>query len=407
MEEVVFEQADRLVDEVSEFVAGLDPACLEGRSARRLLEVFARGERLMAAGKALMARRVDETGAYHGSFRTAAHYLAKVSGTSVGAAEQTIRTAHEVEQLPATEAALRAGMLSGAQVKAVAAAASADPAAEGLMLQCADTDGVKGLMAEAARVIAAAASDADKVYERIHRERSFRHWRDHDGAGRIAVRGPLDLTERVALALAPYEAEIFARTKDQEPDAREPHEARLFDALVAMADASTGEMPKGTGPRPTVTVRVDHRAFVAGDTMPGEVCEIAGVGPIPVSVAQRLAEDAFLKALITTGTDVLAVSHLGRTIPAHLRTAVEDLYPECVHEDCHVTWGIELDHNLPVDAGGRTELGNLNSLCRFHHRYKHRHDLRLVGKGTRKRFVPAAQWSPPGGHRTPASLAAA
>ena len=76
-----------------------------------------------------------------------------------------------------------------------------------------------------------------------------------------------------------------------------------------------------------MAVRVDHAAFVRGHTEVGEVCEIAGVGPIPVSVAQRLADDAFLKALIVDGTDVLAVSHLGEGVPARLRTALEDLLP--------------------------------------------------------------------------------
>lgn len=396
------------IELLRESLTELDDACLDGPAARRLVEDAAEGTRLTGALLSLAARRVDALGAHHALYRSTAHYLAKVSGTSVGAAEQTIRTAHQVEQLPASEAALRSGQLSGAQVKEVAAAASADPSAEALMLRRAETDGLKGLKAESARVVAAAARDADKVYERIHRERSFRHWRDWDGTGRIDIRGPLDRTTRIALALAPYEAELFEATKDQDPADREPHQALMFDAMVALADASTGEMPKGSGPLPTVNVRVDHRAFLVGDTEPGDVCEIAGVGPIPVSVAQRLAEDAFLKALITNGTDVLAVSHLGRTIPAHLRTALDDLYPECAIEGCHVAWGLEIEHNLPIEAGGLTELANLQRLCPFHHHYKHRHDLRLIGEGTHKRFVPAAEWLPhEERRRTPEPLAAA
>ena len=393
-----------------EHLAEVDLGCLDGAGARRLVEASATLARLATASATLGSGRVAELGVHHASFRSTAHYLARVSGTSVGAAEQTIRTAQQIEHLPATEAALRSGQLSGAQVKEVAAAASADPSKEALMLRRAETDGLKGLKAESARVVAAAAQDQDKVYERIHRERSWRHWREWDGTGRIDIRGPLDRTTRIAMALAPYEAELFEAAKDQDPAEREPHQALMFDAMVALADASTGEMPKGAGPLPTVTVRVDHRAFLAGDTEPGEVCEIAGVGPIPVSVAQRLAEDAFLKALLTDGTDVLSVSHLGRTIPAHLRTALDDLYPECAIEGCHVAWGLEIDHNLPVEIGGLTEIVNLNKLCPHHHQYKHRHHLRLIGDGVDKRFVPAAEWLRSDGRgrrRTPAPLAAA
>ncbi|MEX0666389.1 MAG: DUF222 domain-containing protein [Acidimicrobiia bacterium] len=375
-------------------LADVDPSCVDGSRARELMEDFAEVQHLGGAGVTIMARRVEAAGAFDlAKHRSAAHYLAKVTGTTVFAAEQQIRTARQLEDLPATHAALRAGRLSGVQVKEVAAAAAADPSAEPMMLRCAQIDGIKGLKAEGARVIAAAARDADKQYERIHRERTFRHWSDYHGSGRIDVRGPLDLTTRVALALVPYEHELFEAARKN--DERERADALMFDALVAMADASTGEMPKGTGPMPTIAVRIDHRAFVTGDTLPGEVCEIAGVGPIPVSVAQRLAEDAFLKALVTNGVDVLAVSHLGRTIPAHLRTALEELYPECAIAGCNASYGLEIDHNQPVEVGGLTERRNLNKLCRYHHTYKHRHKLRLVGEGTNKRFLSAAEWLPP------------
>ena len=130
-------------------------------------------------------------------------------------------------------------------------------------------------------------------------------------------------------ALQPYEAELFeeartlgasraagcARVRRDDLDGR-PFAAARFVDCPSRAPA-------------TVVARVDHTAFTRGHTVAGEVCEIVGVGPIPVAVARRLADDAFLKALIHDGTDVLAVSHLGRSIPARLRTAVEELYPEC------------------------------------------------------------------------------
>jgi hypothetical protein len=136
-------------------------------------------------------------------------------------------------------------------------------------------------------------------------------------------------------------------------------------------------------------VRIDHAALVRGHTERGEVCEIVGCGPIPVSVAQRLLDDAFVKAVLVDGTDVLAVSHLGRTIPARLRTAVEELHPECDIEGCHVRRNLEIDHNQPIEDGGRTELVNLGRLCGHHHQHKHRHRLRLEGEPGRRHFVPA------------------
>ncbi len=129
--------------------------------------------------------------------------------------------------------------------------------------------------------------------------------------------------------------------------------------------------------------------------MSGEVCEIVGGGPIPVSVAQRMLDDSFLKVLLVDGTDVRAVSHPGRTIPARLRSAVEERSPECDIEGCHVTRHLEIDHNLPVEEGGPTALWNLHRLCPHDHEHKHRHGLRLVGELGRMRFVAASEWVPP------------
>jgi len=359
----VLEQVRQAIDTLGQVVAQLDPDCLSGRHAHRLVEEFARGERILASGKALAARRVDETGSFDRSrHRSAAHFVAKVSGTSVAAAETTIKTAQlVVDLLPATEAAMRAGKLSGPQANVIAVAATADPTAEHELVSSSQVDGMKGLKRRCDRVTAAAATDEMARYDRIVRERSVRSWKET----------PLFETARKA-----------ARNGGE----RERPDALLFDALIAMADAALvasgveataapiAGSSRGTdgastgaaapllvkGPIATVTVRVDHRAFVSDRTEPGELCEIAGVGSIPVVVAQRLACDAFLKALITDGVDVLAVSHLGRTIPAHLRTAIEDLYQECVVEGCHVNSHLELDHNRPVEDQGPTELANLN-----------------------------------------------
>jgi Domain of unknown function (DUF222) len=397
----MFEQVCQAIERLRSVVRELDPSCLGGEQARRLVEEFARIERLGAAGKAIAMRRVEETGtwAQAGAFRDGAAWLAATTGTTVSAARATIDAAERLEELPTTEAALRAGELSAVQVNEVTAAAAADPTAETSLLESARRDGVKGLKDECARVRAAACTDEVARYDAIRQRRSLRHWQDPDGAGRIDVRGPVDGTARIMTALEPYERELFEAARDA--GRRERSEAFAFDALVAMAESSTEDGGHSSRPQATMVVRIDYSPFLSGKTKPGEVCEIVGVGPVPVSVARRLSCDAFLKAIVTDGIDVRAVAHLGRTIPAHLRTAVEELYRECVVEGCHVNRHLEIDHNVPIAEGGPTALWNLNPLCAFHHEFKHAHDLRLEGEGTRKRLVPGPS-PPPDGRAPPA-----
>ncbi len=384
----------RAVDQLRQLVDEIEPDRFDGTGACTLVELFGEAERLGAAGKALATRQVVATGAWQhgGAHRDAAAWLSSITGTTVGAARSTIDTVERLRELPATEAALRAGVLSATQVDAIADASSVDPGAEAELLERVQYDDVRGLRGQCARVKAAACTDEHARYDRVHAARSFRSWTDADGAGRIDIRGPVDLTERVLQRLVPFERAQFeqARAVGQ----RVSSDALAFDALMAWADTPIGAT-SGRRRDTTTVVRVDHAALVRGHTEPGELCEIVGSGPIPVTVAQRLLEDSFVKAVLVDGTDVRAVAHLGRMIPARLRTAVEELHPECDLEGCNAQLGLEIDHNLPIEQGGPSALWNLDRLCGRDHEHKHRHDLRLVGEPGRMRFVPAAEWTPP------------
>jgi hypothetical protein len=231
-------------------------------------------------------------------------------------------------------------------------------------------------------------------YEAVRVRRSLRHRAVSDVEGLLELCGPIDLTARVMAALEPIEAQLFDQARRS--GRREHPHALAFDALVQMADESSDVAAKASGTRgpATVIVRVDHAALVRGETDVGDTCEIAGVGPVPVAVARKLADDAILRVLVHDTTDILAVSHPGRTIPARLRTAVEEMFPECCIEGCHVDRHLEIDHNLPVSDGGPTAIPNLTRVCHFHHDQKHARDLRIVGDGTR-RHLARADRAPP------------
>jgi len=386
---------DEALDLLRVGVAELDPEVVDGAAACNLAEQFAEVVRLGEAGKTLMARRVRDTAAWShsGYFGDAATWLASVSKSPLGAARATLDTADRLTDLPATEAALRSGRLSASQANDLTAAATADPNAEQALLESAELDGPKTFKDRCVRVMAAARRDEMAVYERIRRARGVRHWQDADGTGRIDVRGPVDATARIMKHLEPYEKEIFDAVRKSGAE-YERSGAYAFDALVAMADASMGERAPAMRSETSLVVRIDLDAL-RGWTEPGEVCEIVGAGPIPVPVALRMAKDAFLKAVVTDGVDVHSVVHLGRKPTAVLETALAELYGQCVKEGCDATTNLETDHNQPWSEGGETRLSNLNPTCKYDHREKHRKNLRFEGRGTRKRLVPAKEWTGP------------
>ena len=126
----------------------------------------------------------------------------------------------------------------------------------------------------------------------------------------------------------------------------------------------------GAPPGATVLVRVDLAALRRGRARPGELCELDGLGPVPVPVAAGLVDDAFLALVFTEAGDIRAVSHRGRTINRRLRTALALRDRRCVVPGCPVAYGLEIDHVRPLESGGRTELDNLALLCHHHHRMK-------------------------------------
>ena len=115
--------------------------------------MFATIEKLAGAGKALAARRVADSNLWRGAGeRSAAHWLARRSGTSIGNAMATIETAARLDELPAVDAAVRSGELSAVQANEIASAAAADPGAAAELVAVARDNGVAGLRDKCQRV---------------------------------------------------------------------------------------------------------------------------------------------------------------------------------------------------------------------------------------------------------------
>ena len=96
-----------------------------------------------------------------------------------------------------------------------------------------------------------------------------------------------------------------------------------------------------------------------GGTADGEACEIPGVGPVDVNWARELLGTAFLTAVIKRGKDLLTVAHLGRHIPAEIRTALLVAGRECDIDGCYQRGYLERDHTHDHAKGGPTTYANL------------------------------------------------
>jgi 5-methylcytosine-specific restriction endonuclease McrA len=102
-----------------------------------------------------------------------------------------------------------------------------------------------------------------------------------------------------------------------------------------------------------------------------------------------------VSVLVSDGDDITAVSSPKRTIPTKLRRALEARYPTCGVKACANDQFLEIDHIVPIEQHGPTELTNLWRICTHHHALKTHGGWRVVGTNGDRDLVPPDDPDPP------------
>lgn len=139
-----------------------------------------------------------------------------------------------------------------------------------------------------------------------------------------------------------------------------------------------------------IIVRVDLDTLLRGAPISGEVCELVGYGPIPVSVIEQLAaqDNAFIVGVLTHAERVLSVYHHRRRPNAAQRSGLEFLQPSCAAAGCNVKVGLQYDHRVEWARTHYTVFDLLDRLCPHHHNLKTRDNWALVDGTGKRPFVP-------------------
>ena len=359
---------------VESLAGGLRPDELSADEAADLVAVLVRVKDMCAGLESLFLERAAGAGRFAPSGgQSREDKIARATRRTVRAAKRAMATSKVANESPTLGDAMRRGDLSEGQAEQIADAAKHDPASIPDLIGKARSEDAKGLADACARVKAASEPDPEGKRVRIHARRKVSHWTDTDGARCGFWKMTPEAAAEVEHVLDAYTNAEFKRARAE--GRREPFEAYRADGLLrAMRVAAGGSTEDVVPVRKELIVRVDHTAFTRGHTHPGEVCEIRDLGPVPVSVAREIADDAFLKALFHDGTEIKLVKHFGRHIPAELRTALMDRHQVCVDPGCNRCQGLELDHFDPVAQGGETSDANVGPKCKPSHKAKTRAD---------------------------------
>jgi hypothetical protein len=376
---------DESIQSLEKCNADLEPELMTAAAAREALARYARIEKLASYGETALSRKVDD-----------AATIARMTGTSMGKAKETVETAKRLRDAEEVGAALQTGEISFEQAVEIAKTEQSRPGSAQELIDTAKKEPFHVLRDESRRLRLEAEQQRD-LAQRQREARSARSFTDELGMIDIHLR----LEPHVGVPIvtkAEAEASRLHRKakKDGHP---EPYERHLADAYAALVSGSG----RGRSRRPELVVVVSHEVAARGwrDVREGEVCKIPGVGPVAPAVARKIASDAFLTGVFYDGTDLRHMRRWTRSTPVEVLLALELGEPpefdgiRC--SDCGNRLGTENDHVEPHVAGGPAAIDNLAPRCRSCHRAKTERD-RKAGKLT-PRAPNAGRAPPPRGRR--------
>ena len=383
--------------QVRDVCGRLDPSVVGDHEVPAVFDAFVAMQRLVSGAVTRLTARYEESGAWkRNGAKSPEDDVARKTGTSTGRARKKLSTSKRLAKRPKTDAALRDGELSDDQADEVSSGADASPEDEDELLESARKDRLHELRRKAADARAKADTDREARRQRQHKLRSLRRWNDDDGMGNLLLKLPQDDMAEVDAALKPRIEKHFADGRDSgRYDTWEQYAADAAKTMLTGAgDGGGSRSGQAVRPDKKVIAQIDVAALNRGSVEPGETCEIAGVGPVSVSAVRSLLSDAFLAIVIKDGVDVLNVTHLGRQVTAHQRTALEARGCRC--ERCGSRYLLDIEHNTGWTVTYETKLDDLSLACGHCHDLKTRHKLHFVGPPGDKRLVTrkGEPWDP-------------
>ncbi|CAN5725757.1 hypothetical protein BH20ACT23_BH20ACT23_28560 [soil metagenome] len=370
---------DEAVELLEKANADLQPELLSVPEARDRLEAYARARRLVDFGITALAGKLES-----------AAQVARVTGTSLGKAKETVATGKVLGDSRDLSEALRQGEVSLEQASEIAKAEESSPGTAAGLLAVASEEPFHALRDKARK----AKLEAEQHGDLAARQHEARAARSHgDELGMVHVH--LTLEPHVGTPIvnrAEAEAARLFRTAKQD-GRREPFDRHLADAYSTLLSGAGTARSR----RPELVVLVNHEVAGRGwkDVREGELCKIPGVGPVSPQIAQEIAQDAFLTGLFYDGVDLRHMRRWTRNTPVEVRLALELGPPpgfdgvRCA--DCGNRFRNENDHVEPHVARGPASTGNLEPRCFGCHRAKTAAD-RKAGKLTPR---PPAERAPP------------
>ncbi|HYD49684.1 MAG TPA: DUF222 domain-containing protein, partial [Terriglobales bacterium] len=330
----------------------------------------------------------EQAFARHGLINTA-QWLNWQCGIGPVAAREKVRVARALEELPEIADAFAKGEISYSKVRAMTRVAT--PANESVLVHVARN----GTAAHVEKLVRkyhwTQRRDAGKLAQLQHEQRRVTYFYDENGELILNARLPREIGAVVRKAIeAAVEAlrepaeNVSAETQvaaEQPTSAERPTAgARRADALHLIAEAFLAHSGEETGAgssadRYQVVVHIDQVILCeeggSTDDEPHR-CELEDGPALALDTARRLSCNATIVGLVEDAEgEPLSIGRKSRSIPPSIARALRARDGGCRYPGCDRTRFTEGHHVKHWANGGETKLGNLVTLCDFHHRLVH------------------------------------
>jgi hypothetical protein len=302
-----------------------------------------------------------------------AHWLGWKVGMSLRTAQDHVRVARALEQLPVTTKAFAAGQLSYSKVRAITRVAT--PKSEGPLVEVA----MHGTAAHLDRIVAGFCTvkrnlDPDRSKAQLRRRGVWLSTAD-DGTATLTVRGPADAVATIMRAADAAAKELPEQV--DEPDFKGA--AQRFDGLEQIALTFT-EPDRTMAPRPEVVIHAD--LTVLTEREPGRA-EIEAGPRLTATTLERLACDCSVRLTTEADGKTLDVGRRSRQIPIALARAILDRdRSRCRFPGCTQQGRLQIHHRQHWSRGGGTDQHNCFLACRYHHKVLHEGGWHAEGDAT-------------------------
>lgn len=320
--------------------------------------------------------------------RSCAHWLSVAAGFDLRSGNELVRAGHALEHLPRLSEAFSKGRLSFDKVRTVTRVATPDD--EEMWLEVA----LHASGSQLARICRAVRSALDVNDPRRGDDelahRGVRCWWRDDGMLELLAVLPREDGAVVMAALDSVVRDMVAerRKPDASPDAPAPDALRQSvlhaDALVRVCEqhVSAQSTEPVVAPTRQMVVHVDAAVLRQGDE--SGRCHVEDGPWLSPEAARWLACDSDVVTVTERDGLPFDVGRAQRVITPRLRLALQTRDRGCRYPGCGVPAKRSEGHHIRhwLD-GGSTQLKNLISLCRFHHRRHHegKFEIRVLDTG--------------------------